>query len=347
MRVGLIARCDSTGLGVQSREFFTHIPCKALVIDFSNMVEGDSHKEILRPHFEWYPGQTQLTWGSEHHLRGDIPTPVIEEFIKDIDILFCIETPYDYNIFDACRVRGVKTILQLNYEFLDYPSSLPAPDLFAAPSMWNYALVPEPKIFLPVPVNTKNFTQQRAENTFVHIAGRPAEHDRNGTQCFLNSLQHVKNEIKVIIKGQRHVNIPHLPGNITIETEFGNKANYYENYSSGGVLVMPRKYGGLCLPMNEALASGMPVITTDISPNNLWLPDEWLVRSTHKQTFQCKRPVDIYEVDQLALARKIDEFCNRDYYNNAVDKACDLSNTISWEALREKYYEVLTPLLTY
>lgn len=37
-------------------------------------------------------------------------------------------------------------------------------------------------------------------------------------------------------------------------------------------MILPRKYAGLCLPMNEALMSGLPVIMTDIEPNNVILP---------------------------------------------------------------------------
>jgi hypothetical protein len=44
--------------------------------------------------------------------------------------------------------------------------------------------------------------------------------------------------------------------------------NYLDQYKDGDVLVIPRKYGGLCLPMQEALAHGIPVIMPDIEPND-------------------------------------------------------------------------------
>lgn len=345
-RIGLIARCDSTGLGTQSWEFFNHIPCKALVIDFSNMIPVGEHNTILRPHTSRFPGQKVIRWGTVHNLRGDIPTEIIEEFVHDIDILFCIETPYDYNIFDVCRRRGVKTILQLNYEFLDYPSNLPLPDLFAAPSMWNYDAIPEPKVFLPVPVNTERLTVKPPRaNTFIHIAGRPAEQDRNGTRCLFSALRYVKSAITVIVKSQTLIHIPNLPANINIICEVGNKENYYDNYDQGGVLVLPRKYGGLCLPINEALSCGMPVITTAISPNNTWLPTEWLVSSHHMGAFQSKKVVEFYHVDQIELAAQIDAHCNQDVYEAARDKAIELRKSISWFMMREKYYEVFENLL--
>lgn len=344
-RIGLIARCDNTGLGTQSWEFFNHIPCKALVIDFSAMASG-SNRPILEPHFDRFPGQTQFKWGNVHNLRGDIPAHIIEDFLNDIDILFYIETPYDFNIFDICRRRGIKTILQLNYEFLDYPSSLPHPDLFAAPSMWNWDNISEPKIFLPVPVNTDVLpVLPPRRNHFIHVAGRPAENDRNGTKCLFKALQHVKSDITVSVKTQTPIHLPNVPGNVIATCYTGNLINYWDSYGYGGVLVMPRKYGGLCLPINEAIASGMPVITTDISPNNEWLPSTWLVEAKYVKSFQSKRMVDVYEVDPVVLATKIDRFCNPEFYEVNRNRAIEMRSGMAWSALKEKYYEVFKKLM--
>lgn len=330
MRVGIIARCDKTGLGIQSKEFFDHIRCKALVIDISAI----NNTIPQRPN--WYPNQTIY----RIQQMGSIPKEVIADFISDIDVLMTFENPYDYWIYDICRAKGIKTILQLNYEFLEYPSALPRPDLFLSPSMWHYDDIPEPKMFLPVPVNTKLFSANRKPKTFVHIEGRKAAHDRNGTQTFLNSLQYVKNEITVILKSQNQISIPALPSNIHLQYDFNNRENYWENYT-GGVMVMPRKYGGLSLIMNESMAAGMPIITTDISPNSNWLPRSWLVPASKTGEFRCKRQIEIFEADAVKLAAKIDEFCDESTYDAAVLKASQLAGKISWEKLTHIYTDVL------
>jgi len=338
MRIGLIARADSTGLGTQSKGFFDNIPCKALVIDFQGMAQPhDQH--ILKPHLERFPGQQVVKWGNRHHPRGDVPREIIQEFIKDIDILFCMETPYDYDIFDMCRGK-VKTILQLNYEFLDFPNpNLTKPDLFAAPSMWNYDNIPNPKVYLPVPATPQPTI--KAQNTFVHIAGRHAMHDRNGTQTLFQALNFVRSDITLIIRGQQDtLYVPNKRrANVKIMVDTLNKKDHLQNYESGGILVMPRKYGGLCLPMQEAISFGMPVIAPDISPNNTWLPREWLVPAENAMTIRCKRNVDLYETDPVALAQKIDDFCHPVVYDRAVTIAEDIRKTISWEALLPKYHE--------
>jgi glycosyltransferase involved in cell wall biosynthesis len=343
MNIGLIARCDSTGLGIQSKGFFDHIKCKALVIDFSNMSPALSFNEILKPNLDWYPDQQVFHWGKTHSLRGDIPTDVINQFLNGLDIVVAMETPYDYNIFDICKQRGIKTVLQFNYEFLDFPSRLPAPDLFLSPSLWNYEKAPDHKKYLPVPVNANHFNPTRKEKTFVHIAGRPAIHDRNGTGLFLSALASVTKEINVVIKSQNGIHIPSLPKNINLTVDCGNIKNYFDNYT-GGVLVLPRKYGGLCLVMNEAIAAGMPVITANISPNDKWLPQEWLVNAEYVKTFQSKRQIDVFETRHWELAKKIEEFCDNDFYEASYIKALEIRNSISWETLLPKYIETFKQL---
>lgn len=334
MRIGMIARCCYSGLGIQSKEFFDNVPCKAMVLDLSNYAVG-------KQNFDWYPGQTIVKVNRIG--VGGIPVDIILDFIKDIDVLITFEIPYDYNIFQICRDNGVKTILQLNYEFLEYPSGYPYPDLFAAPSMWHYDDIPDNKIFLPVPVNTKHFHPVKKQNTFVHIVGKPAVYNRNGTDTFIKCLRYIKSNIKVIVQSQYGFDysqaMDSIPDNVILVIDNENKVNYYDNYN-GGVLVMPRKYGGLCLPINEALAAGMPVIATDISPNNTWLPKEWLVPANKSEILRCKKTVDVYEADVIALATKIDQFCEIGYYDTAVEKAIELGNSISWQILLPAYKQM-------
>jgi glycosyltransferase involved in cell wall biosynthesis len=154
----------------------------------------------------------------------------------------------------------------------------------------------------------------------------------------------VQSDITVILKSQHPIQVPKVKPNINLITDFTNKKNYYDNYT-GGVLVMPRKYGGLCLPMNEAIAAGMPVIATDISPNNSWLPTSWLVPSIYRSMFKCKRNVDIYEADKHLLAQKIDAFCDPYFYNSAVDDALEMRESISWDALLPVYQKTFNDLM--
>lgn len=346
MRIGAICRCDNTGLGIQSKEFFDNIPCKALVIDVSNI------SDRMEQNHNWYPNMTVFKIEKVGGL-DKIPKDIILDFIKDIDVLITFESPYDYRIFEMCRERGIKTVLQLNYEFLEYPNkehNYPMPDLLAAPSPWHYSNIMQPKTYLPVPVNTDKIKPAApAPRLFIHIIGNKAVHDRNGTDIFLQSLQHVKEKILVVVFSQ--FKMPSqtraelkIPDNVDLVFTDRNAPNYYENYP-GGVLVMPRKFGGLCLPAQEAIAAGMPVIMTDVCPNNKWLPWEWLVPAEYITTFRCKKFVDVYHADPVKLAEKIDEFCDKDFYNAAVEKTRAIKHTISWDTLRPTYMEMFKKLV--
>jgi len=329
-KVGIIARQDFTGLGIQSKEFFDHIPCKALVID-STKLNGTQQN----PH--WYPDQATVKIDTWLKIKREI----LDDFLDGLDVVVTFETPYDYSLFDLCRTRKIRSVLQLNYEFLDYPSTKhPPPDMFAAPSMWNYDRIPSPKMFLQVPVDTEKFKPQRKEKTFLHVAGRHAIYDRNGTTTFLDSLQYVKNKINVILAGQNWFAHPKMPHNVNLSVAFNNIENYWENYT-GGVLVMPRKYGGLCLPMQEAIGAEMPVIATDISPNNQWLPKEWLVPASQTGSFKCKNHVDVFDANPRQLAAKIDQFCDAEFYDAAVVKAQEIKEKISWEKQLPVYKKFL------
>jgi len=346
MRIGAICRMDDTGLGNQAKAFFDNIPyldvitCKALVIDVSPISQA-------KQNLDWFPNQMVYRLGKLG--QGVIPEGLILEFIKDIDVLVSFETFYDYNIIDICRANGVKTVLQLNYEFLEYPSSLPYPDLFAAPSLWHYKDIPEPKCYLPVPVDVSKFNAVRKYNTFVHNVGKTAVYNRNGTDTLMKCLKYVKSDITLTINSQQRIDFVQMAGgtiphNVKVIVNHENKPNYWDNYR-GGVLVMPRKYGGLSLCYNEAMAACMPIITTDIEPNNLWLPKEWLVPATKKITFKCKQDIDVYEADEKELARKIDDFCVKEYYDSQFENTRLNRWELSWESWRTEYYKMFQKLV--
>lgn len=340
MKVGLIARADNTGLGIQSKEFFDHILCKALVIDMTEM----SKSSIITPDFGRYPGQRVWKLQKGFKLTGGIPERIVNEFLEGLDIVWAMETPYDYNIFFKAKSMGIKTVLQLNYEFLDYPAALPYPDLFASPSMWYWDNIPNPKKLLPFPVDLTKFKHERKEKTFLHIAGRPAYNDRNGTQIFADSLRFVKNKINVIVKSQEGIVFRNRNHGVKIDLDYTNKKNYWENYSGGGVLVLPRKFGGQSLPVNEALASGMPVVASNCSPNNTWLPPEWLVECRQRGVLHCKKDCAMFETNSKLLAAKIDQFCDPGFYNQAVEKAIELGKSISWETMLPIYNQTMQEL---
>jgi glycosyltransferase involved in cell wall biosynthesis len=124
--------------------------------------------------------------------------------------------------------------------------------------------------------------------------------------------------------------------------------NYWEMYDAD-VMVMPRRYGGLCMPVNEALGAGMPIIMPAISPNKDWLPKEWLTPAELKFTTIFKRgnlSIDVYLTEPMVLAKKIDQFANDpDFYQEQVQKARKLAKEYSWGTLKPLYSETFNNML--
>ena len=158
----------------------------------------------------------------------------------------------------------------------------------------------------------------------------------------LRALEFCKEDFELVIRSQ--YDLPYQINDRRITFDFGNKLDQNELYSDFDVMIMPRRYGGLCLPMNEALCSGLPVIMTDISPNNRVLPKEWLVKSKVKMQFMTRTMIDCYMSDLKDLAERIDQFATMAWgsLDEQKQKAFELGfDSYDVDSLREKYKEVM------
>lgn len=340
MRVGLIARADSRGLGIQTKAFYDHMhPAKTLVVDCPSV-------QPLPVRRDWYPDGV---WTG-------IPTMSdIEDFLEDVDVVFTAETGYTPALWDIAEKRGIKTVLQANFEFLDRSDR---PSLWVAPSLWRFDEWPEGAVHLPVPVEVERFPPAvlpQLPTRLLHIVGRPTldrktDLCRNGTIDFLTALQHVTLPVTVTIRCQHETYVNELmarhgirvPDNIDLRVIPGDTPNYWDNYEGQHALIMPRRFGGLCLPANEAIAAGIPVIMPDIDPNNTWLPKEWLVPASQVGAFRAKQVIDLYAVDPIMLSVKIHQILtDAQWYEQAKRRAQKLRWRLSWDALKPYYEEVL------
>jgi len=119
-------------------------------------------------------------------------------------------------------------------------------------------------------------------------------------------------------------------------------------YVNGDVFVYPEKFNGLSLPLQEAYASGLMVMTTNRFPANTWLPTEPLL------------PTDGYEIDSIRggsgfnlhwaivnpkdIAAKIDEWYGRDISEFSLEGK-EWAESNSWDALKPRYLEALESVM--
>lgn len=331
MNLGLIVRRDWTGLGVQTKDYYDHLkPKKTLVIDLSPY-NGNPQN------LDWYP--------NEPVVLGFPTKKQIQRFLSGLDVVLTAETPYNYELYSIAKTMGVRVANVINWEFFDhlvYPH-YPLPDILIMPSTWHLEKAQQfaeehnikcVHIHHPVDRNKIKF-RKRTTSKMFHIAGKPATQDRNGTWDFMRAVPdgrvatQSEDLAKQIRMRYRHSNV------------FTNIQDQNQLYSLGDVLVFPRKYGGNCLPLNEALSAGCPVIMPDVSPNNYLLPKEWLVPAKIVGSFTPREKIDIYQIDEQALQKKINWFKTEANIEEESEKASKIADSISWETLKSKYLEVL------
>lgn len=340
MRIGLIARSDNSGLGNQTRELAYMLnPSKILLID-----SGSFNANKQNP--EWYSSYNVKT------NLGFIGDKVSLEFLQDLDVVISCEIFYNKNFPALAKQAGVRTILQYNYEFLDNLQNhrLPLPDILLSPSKWYLEDVVEKfgnsckVVHLPPPTDHKNFTNARETNLktnkkLLHIAGRVAVMDRNGTDTVIEMMKYSKQDFVLEIRSQDKLSYVLNDDRIKIISD--NVTNQEDLYSGYDAMVLPRRYAGLCLPMNEALLSGLPVFMTDISPNNHVLPSEWLVEASRVDKLMTRTMLDVYAADPVQLAAKVDAYMMSEQ-TEAKKLAFNIGHSnFSSESLKQKYLDVI------
>ena len=344
MTLGIIARSDNTGLGNQTRELVKMLnPDKILLIDSHHFNGNEQHPE-------WYKDYNVTTT-----TRGFPTKPEVIEFLRGIDVVLSCETFYRQDFLHYTKRRGIKTILQYNFEFLLNMSVPEAelPDVLLAPSLWNIDQIEKmvdgrcKVIHLPPPTDSSLFENVRQNNMskdhnrLLHVGGKFAAKDRNGTDTVLQMLKYSKANYELVITTQKFPEFNINDSRITVDNS--NPDNREELYNGFDAMLLPRRYAGLCLPMNEALISGLPVFMTDISPNNLILPKEWLVKSEHIDSFQAKSLVDVYDGNPEHLASIVDEYMDNKDKREMKDSALQIGlNHFAKNNLKDKYLDLIS-----
>jgi hypothetical protein len=342
MRLGIIARSDNTGLGNQTKELVKMLnPHMILLIDSRSFNSNEQHPE-------WY-SQYQVI-----RTNGFPKGREISAFLREVDIVLSCETFYDTNFATYAKEKNTKTILQYNYEFLENVSKheAPLPDMLLAPSLWNLDKIIE--LFgnetmikhLPPPTDTTLFEAVRKNNMsknhnrLLHIGGKKAARDRNGTETVIEMLKYSKADYELVIKTQTPLEIKCDDPRLTIDT--GNPENREEMYDGYDGMILPRRYAGLCLPMNEALISGMPVFMTNLMPNNAILPPDWLFKADKIDQFRAKSMIDVHAGDAKELAKIIDNYMKTKNRNDIKQQALKIGlENFSADVLKPKYLALL------
>lgn len=324
MDIGFVARCDNGGLGIMSKYFVKHIkPSKIMSIIVGGLTQFPDR----------FPNSMVV---------NGVPTEEqIRNFLNGLDLVFTIETPYNWEMFRIAREMGVKSILCINYEWL--AEHIYKPDLYLNPVDWFMEKLPDNSLFIPFPVDREvhKFRLRKRARTFLHVVGHGGAYGRNGTDLVLKAIPLVKSDVKFIIHSQVDVVKIDDP---RIEYRLGNYMHEAEMYKDADVLLYPRLYAGQSLPMNEAMSNGLMIMMSDMRPQNKFLPPQPLIPVKNISRFEIKQEIERATIDPLDIAMKIDEFANCDITSYSKLSG-ELAEKISWETLAPKYYEIFSNLI--
>lgn len=310
----MICLATAQGLGYLARDFFNNG-----LIDYVFIHEHSSRIT----HRDWYPRESVVG--------------TIGELIEKSDVIFAIETFFDWKIIPQAREKGKKTVLMPMYECTGTPPY--QPDLILTPSDLDQDYYPD-GVRINVPVDLaqlKPRIRSRAE-VFVHNAGNGGLGGRNGTRELLEALQHVKSPIKLILRSQVPIKVPNDP-----RLDY-REGTFEDIWSEGDVFVFPEKFNGLSLPIQEAFASGMPVMCGARHPMTSWLPNEILIPVKGYKTERLAVSFQSAQLSPIDIAMSIDNCYNKDITNlSRLGIVWGQEN--SWQKLKGKYEKLMLQLL--
>ena len=344
VKLGLIAFANDGGIGAQTRRLAYMLkPDRIMVVNSSGFSQNKAQ------HFEWYKGFNFFVVGS-------FPTnEEVRRFLPGLTHVLCVENPYNFGLVHWGQEQGTKILVQSNYEFCQNIAEpwLPVPDKFIMPSFWKLDEMKkrfgENKVtYLPPPIDPDEFKKTREKNLsregkikFLHVIGTPAAQDRNGTFDVLEAVRRSKGDFELTVRSQHPLSMDVFLDDPRIVYEVENIKENASIFDDFDALLLPRRWGGLSLTLNESMMAGMVPLVTDISPQDMWIPQEWRVKSIHKGAFPSKVGlIDFYSVDHQVYANKIDEFAAMGRGKLEAEKEISFriaSSAFSQETLLDQY----------
>lgn len=263
MRIGLIARSEiARGIAIQSRNFYDHMPVDSVLL--VRMPQPDC---VEAP--DWYANRVDAVYDRRHH---QLDEDLVRGWLSTVDVVFTVETPNDWRIPLWCKEMGVKLVIQGNPEFVRHGTpgyeQMPHPDEWWWPTRWRLENLP-PGQWMPVPHDPRPAPRTESDRLRVlHVIGKRAWADRNGTDLLVQAVRMFSKPITLTLHSIDE-GLPEFPR--VRDVEYVKKLSAVDDrwtmYENQDVLLLPRRYGGLCLPALEAAACGLVVAMTNTSPN--------------------------------------------------------------------------------
>jgi Glycosyl transferases group 1 len=329
-RLGIIARYDEGGLATMTCEAARHLRPDAVLLVRVDPSRGDedAHRydglgvERSIVSFPPHPGQL-ARW---------------TKFVEEVDVVYTAETMYLRDLTTICKRAKTRLVLHAMPELYDL-GSRPSLDVWA-PTEWMLGRLPAPAMLMPVPVDRarcapKPITEVR---TMLHVTGE-AMLDRNGTDLVKQALALCTVPFTLLIAGNGPTE-PITMGVVTVKP-VGRVHDYWRLYDDADALVLPRRYGGLSLPMQEAASCELPIVSLHVAPQNRWLYAPIQAPATRARSVRMKGgQVNVWTCEPTYLAQRLDALASCDP-EPAVKASRSWAEFLDWELWASVYRKVL------
>jgi hypothetical protein len=345
MKIGLIARAEERGLGIQTKALYDWLePERTLVVVPFEQDSNNGYDQNL----SWYGRNATVVDWKLHEL----PEDTVRDWLDGLDVVLTCETFYDWDLVRWANEMGVATVCQVNPEFYRHgvDRTLPHPTVWWAPTTWRLAHLPDGTRVVPVPVEPHARTAASAHSgplRILHVVGRKAMQDRNGTDSLLRSVHRVPHtpvELTIHVQSGEFT-IPNQfarSPNVNVRVHRGSIRDRWAMYANQHLLVMPRRYGGLALAVQEAAMCGLGIVMTKTPPNTTFYPAVGVqVVDQTKFAAPCG-PLDICQVHRPLLAGLVKAYGeDRSLVALAQSDAYDWACRHDWPSMLVQYRDEL------
>lgn len=250
--IGVVGYAAPTGIGYLSRRL-----TKCL----------DAVKWLVPPHNAGNtsgPEDSKVTYLPTGDARA---TTILRGFLDGLDSVISVERQWPMHLFPTARAMGVRTVLLVMGEWLE-PRTAKQADVLVAPTKMCYHKLVEwgfknSAVYVPMPLDLDEFPAREPVHDAHHLIfcnGWGGVDERKGGALIREVL--TRDHCLLEVRSQR---VTDWPTGTCVTPPADTPAKLYLNADA---CVQPSKWEGLGLQQLEAMACGLPVLTTNAPPMN-------------------------------------------------------------------------------